>query len=366
MKNKIKKAESAGITLIALVITIIILLILSAISIAMLTGKNSIVMKATNAKEQTERSNIIEEARTEILAIQSNQEGNITKQQFINILNKYFSNVSESLDLDAELTTKKEYGNHTIKPSEIWKGAFSEENPSKPEETIISKYGWKVSNYTTEINKTGGWRLFYQDDEYTYIISDKVLTDNPDTNLGDYKPGSYTSEYPNGSSVSEIGKKLNPMINSLFIETNTNPNITATAFLTDPDRWSKFKSTDAEFAIASPTVELFAKSYNQTHTNSNQLICTFETYGYKTNCANNWLVPNEFYGIYNINSSLTWWLSSPGSAGNNRGLYVFEGMGNINFYNVNNNFGDGCSIRPVVAIPTSTFNSQYASSLVNE
>lgn len=50
---KTKTAKSAGITLIALVITIIVLLILAGISISMLAGDNSILSKATDAKEKS-------------------------------------------------------------------------------------------------------------------------------------------------------------------------------------------------------------------------------------------------------------------------------------------------------------------------
>ena len=46
--------DKKGITLIALVITIIILLILASISIAMLTGGNGVITKAMKAKEETE------------------------------------------------------------------------------------------------------------------------------------------------------------------------------------------------------------------------------------------------------------------------------------------------------------------------
>lgn len=45
--------KNNGITLIALVITIIVLLILAGVSIAMLTGKNGILNQATSAKTQT-------------------------------------------------------------------------------------------------------------------------------------------------------------------------------------------------------------------------------------------------------------------------------------------------------------------------
>ena len=50
--TKFKKGKN-GITLIALVITVIVLLILAGISITMLTGDNSILNQATNAKTNT-------------------------------------------------------------------------------------------------------------------------------------------------------------------------------------------------------------------------------------------------------------------------------------------------------------------------
>ncbi|MCI8273266.1 MAG: hypothetical protein HFJ55_04200 [Clostridia bacterium] len=52
-----KIRNTRGITLIALVITIIILLILASVSIAMLTGKNGIIKQAEDAKIETARAN---------------------------------------------------------------------------------------------------------------------------------------------------------------------------------------------------------------------------------------------------------------------------------------------------------------------
>ena len=55
MKNllTLKKDASKGITLIALIITIVVLLILAGVSIAMLTGENGILKQASRAKEET-------------------------------------------------------------------------------------------------------------------------------------------------------------------------------------------------------------------------------------------------------------------------------------------------------------------------
>ena len=61
-KVKIKLKEN-GITLIALVITIIVLLILAGVSIAMLTGENGILTQAQKAKNETEEARIEEENR---------------------------------------------------------------------------------------------------------------------------------------------------------------------------------------------------------------------------------------------------------------------------------------------------------------
>ena len=57
-----KKENERGITLIALVITIIVLLILAGVSIMMLTGENGIITRADDAKTKTEISNLKEQA----------------------------------------------------------------------------------------------------------------------------------------------------------------------------------------------------------------------------------------------------------------------------------------------------------------
>lgn len=70
--------KQSGITLIALVITIIILLILAGISIAMLMGENGILKKAQLAKELTEQKqeeeNDILKQYEDLLGIEGNTE----------------------------------------------------------------------------------------------------------------------------------------------------------------------------------------------------------------------------------------------------------------------------------------------------
>ena len=57
-----------GITLIALVITIIVLLILAGVSIAMLTGDNGILTRANEAKEDTAVAEAVERINMELNA----------------------------------------------------------------------------------------------------------------------------------------------------------------------------------------------------------------------------------------------------------------------------------------------------------
>lgn len=79
MKEKLK--ERKGITLIALVITIIVLLILAGVSISMLAGDNGILIQAKEAKEET-RGGTVQEARDLWFAENKmNKELNKTKEK---------------------------------------------------------------------------------------------------------------------------------------------------------------------------------------------------------------------------------------------------------------------------------------------
>lgn len=60
--------NNKGITLIALVITIIVLLILAGVSIAMLTGNNGILTQANSAKDNTEKAEVVDRVNMAIQA----------------------------------------------------------------------------------------------------------------------------------------------------------------------------------------------------------------------------------------------------------------------------------------------------------
>ena len=115
----------------------------------------------------------------------------------------------------------------------------------------------------------------------------------------------------------------------------------------------------------SPTAELFAASYNNRSNKSKTITLGLGTYGYTENTYNGWLSVNDNHGIYNKSTSSFWWLASPFGFSSAGGLYVIGSGGFFGFGNV----GSGSfAVRPLVCIPTSVFNSKYATSttLVDE
>ena len=118
----------------------------------------------------------------------------------------------------------------------------------------------------------------------------------------------------------------------------------------------------------SPTAELFAASYNNRSNKSNIIELELGTYGYTKKTSSNWLKPEDNHGIYNKSTSSFWWLASPGSDSSSyRGFeLVVDGyVGGVGYGNVGYN---SHAVRPLVCIPTSVFNSKYATdtTLVDE
>ena len=88
IKNRIKQKN--GITLIALVITIIVLLILAGVSIAMLTGQNGILTQAQNAKTTTEDKGAEEKIKLAVMAARAQSERALDADKLVaEITNNY-------------------------------------------------------------------------------------------------------------------------------------------------------------------------------------------------------------------------------------------------------------------------------------
>ena len=109
--TKLKESEK-GITLIALVITIIVLLILAAVSIAMLTGENGILSKASTAKEKHLIAQYEEELNLCIMEMQTDELGTLTMPKLIEKLPQYIqaSQPGEQCEWDTNQTAEEPTG----------------------------------------------------------------------------------------------------------------------------------------------------------------------------------------------------------------------------------------------------------------
>ena len=115
----------------------------------------------------------------------------------------------------------------------------------------------------------------------------------------------------------------------------------------------------------SPTAELFVASYNNRSNKSNTITLELGTSGYTGNTGSDWLPGNDNHGIYNKSTSSTWWLASPNGYSSTSELKV---GGNYGFFSSGDVEGYSYAVRHLVCMPTSVFNSKYATSttLVDE
>ena len=367
--RKITGKKNNGITLIALVITIIVLLILAGVTIATLTGENGILTRASDASRESEIASVKEQARLDISnwvaeELENGRKGTINDWEDIKTIldtanpdeeNRYYVKVTEE-----GIETPSGY----IVPIEEVYTNNSEGNTSIIGVALnTDKYGQKVANYTVQTSEmtTNVWRLFYQDSNYTYLITDE--------SVGSYIARDEIVPYINGSMVSTVGQNLNSMLledETFFTESNTNPNIRATAWLTDTSKWGEYANNeDAEYAIGGPTIELYVASFNATATanGANKINLEVGEYGYTKNTVNGQLQTSYNHGIYN-NGTTGCWISSPSSVHYN--IEFAMHCNNSNLISATCVATMSIPVRPIVCIPTSVFNSKYLSSLVDE
>ena len=256
MKNTFK--SSKGITLVALVITIIILLILAGISISALTN-TGIFGKAKEAKQKSDEA-----------ALDQN-----TK------LDEYES------EINAYLPGQNNGGGGQ------GSGINANTIASATDTEKANNYYGKSVNYTST-NEVTGWKIFYADSSNIYLIADDYVdvaklpkgTNEAGQPVGS-APVNTNGSYPKAAPFDNIMdaystgsarittntiKKLN---SSFFARsdasTNTNDNMKAVAYMLDTTAWSTFKDNNgkADYAIGGPTLEMLFKSYNQKHPGKN-------------------------------------------------------------------------------------------------
>ena len=311
-----------GITLIALIITIIVLLILAGVALATLTGQGNIIGNAENVVGKYNNS-VIEE------------------QALLNTIEKYFENYLG------------ENGGTIVDKTEI------ANNPSE-------YYGGEVTNYTAPSGDPDvKWRIFYADESNIYLIaSDYIHYDYAPTseNYTLYKKSDYKlsfdnvyKDYTGSASITDFRMKkwIQKYLN--VAPTSTNINIRAVAFMLDETRWSeKYANPQyAEYAIGGPTLEMFVASYNKTHPEK-PMYCSANSTGYYiswTEGGTGYDIDgvednNELYYIIDPTNANGMWLGSPTASSNDYLVYVYCD-GDVSSTGYDSNFP---GIRPLVCL----------------
>ena len=151
MNFKGKMREKSGITLISLVVTIVVLLILAAVSISMLSGENGIIAKAKNAKEKSEISDEKEIVETSAVSASGRDKwGKITEENLANELTK---NIGTR---DKDYTLIQEGESFIVTYIESNRSYTVDENGNIGE--VVKREGLKVGdyiNYIPDENTTG-------------------------------------------------------------------------------------------------------------------------------------------------------------------------------------------------------------------
>ena len=107
MKNKLKNQK--GVTLIALVITIIVLIILASVTIGTLLGENGTVENSVQITENTVKEQIIQSAKIDISAKELEQNRVLNQEELEKILEKYGTINYTSENKITGITTKEGY-----------------------------------------------------------------------------------------------------------------------------------------------------------------------------------------------------------------------------------------------------------------
>ena len=225
-----------GITIIALIVTIVVLLILAGVSISLIIKRNGIISKAEVAKQETEIADEKEKINLSALAAQANNEDAVIRRNDFDKELKKFFNEDYILEPDSdaeeyEVTCKKSGRKYTIK------SGITKKNPD-----------YKLNNNNTTFSSSpSGWTNGDVIVNVKTTIQEYTLQTSKDgKNWNDSKEqvfstnGIMYARLWNGSeSVSELQYEINNIDKST-------PEVSATAINTNS---IKISASDSESGI---------------------------------------------------------------------------------------------------------------------
>ena len=207
-----------------------------------------------------------------------------------------------------------------------------------------------------EYNPTAGgkWRIFYYDEAGDFGTAGKLYLKR-DFVSNDTKLSSYINYTPTSLGLA-IMKAMNPKWRDSSYSSIDKENEHCVAWLCDPKNWTDYKTEEADYAIGSPSVEMYMKAFNVWKTgnkDATNLICKVESANgysvgangiYDNNGNNNTIEagPNNIF----MTKYGYWWLASPSSYISNYVLCVNGISANVDYSSYSNTFG----VCPVVSL----------------
>lgn len=321
--------SNKGITLVALVITIIILIILAGITISMVLGEDGLIGKAKKGANEYKNAAANE-------------------QTLLGQINELF----EGNGSTSGGTTQPQKTGASVKLKNGTAVTITTEN--------ISEYIGEEVDYTPAAG--GTWRIFYLDTENKYGDGANTLFIKRDSvHFYDNDYLTYTSE-----TAAAWLAKFNPEWADKDNNISEN-NERLSSYLCDSENWNAdYKSTDgvnkARYAIGSPSVEMYMDAYNQwgeytSGTGPQSYKYVSGEYGYSVGV--NGTYSND--GNFQTNNSLsagpnniflqsavdsTFILCSPSRTGSDYAMRIYKSLKYVgNYWNTG-----ACSIEPVVSL----------------
>lgn len=376
-------------------ITIIVLLILAAVSIVTLTGENGILKQSNNAKistlQATEKEEILlayQAVKTEKLANEDNSE--ITSAELETELKQYDTNAKVTLE-DNIFTITMTNGiyqllNNNGNVEVSVKGATDETKTTKVASDITASDYGKSVNYTVSVTnnstnnkeEVSGWKIFYADGTNIYLIRDsyvkcsllatttnngtktshQVTWSTGDANNPTARFDNVLQDYVGSESITTTNPARTWLSKYLSNYSSTKDNMKAVAYMLDTVAWSEYANSKAEYAIAGPTLELFVASYNKTHTEQLEIEASSDV-GYRLkrstdsemqNYLSNFNTDDNLYIPKEENGAVTMWLASPSNNSEKEIMAAYLGgyVSNNEITNTANGF------KPVVCLKSST------------
>ena len=228
--------KESGITIIALIVTIVVLLILAGVSISLIIKRNGIISKAEVAKQETEIADEKEKINLSALAAQANNEDAVIRRNDFDKELKKFFNEDYTLEPDSdseeyEVTFKKSGRKYTIKSGITKKNPDYELNNNNTTFSS-SPSGWTNGNVIVNVKTTI--------QEYTLQTSKDGKNWNDSKEQVFSTNGIMYARLWNGSeSVSELQYEVNNIDKST-------PEVSATAINTNS---IKISASDSESGI---------------------------------------------------------------------------------------------------------------------